>query len=156
MGTTDGSNNRFYRQYTYNSFGDVVSLKEGTTTYGFEYDSLGRLTKAYDDLSTTADNPEIYTYWATNRFNSFNGKSYAYGSFPYHGVNTVGSVDRYDYDANGNMTVRDKGLGSQQNLTWDAENRLASVSGGVGKSYWYDADGQRIKTVSGGKLTYTQ
>jgi len=65
-------------------------------------------------------------------------------------------VDRYDYDANGNMIVRNKGLFSQQTLTWDAENHLAAITGGglPTKSYRYDADGRRIKKTSSGVSTY--
>ncbi len=78
--------------------------------------------------------------------------------------------DRYDYDLNGNMVVRHKGLSDQQTLAWDAENRLTGVfapppAGGGGPSappegahraflpmvrwdkpieaYSYDADGHR-------------
>jgi hypothetical protein len=41
----------------------------------------------------------------------------------------VGSgADRYDYDANGNVTIRNKGLSTQQGLTWSDENRLVSVT----------------------------
>ena len=54
------------------------------------------------------------------------------------------------YDANGNMT---KGLGGKT-MTWDAEDRLASVtSGGVTTSYVFGADGARLKRTSGGKTT---
>ncbi len=41
-----------------------------------------------------------------------------------------------------------------QTLTWDHENRLASVSGGATESYLYDADGMRVKKTSDGVETY--
>ena len=47
------------------------------------------------------------------------------------------------------MTTR----GSQA-LSWDHENRLASVSGGVIKSYLYDAEGMRVKKTSDGVDSY--
>ena len=53
VGTTDGGNNRFYRQYTYNSFGDVATLKEGSATYPFVYDNLGRLVRTEIDQVLT-------------------------------------------------------------------------------------------------------
>jgi RHS repeat-associated protein len=72
-----------------------------------------------------------------------------------HAVNTVGGTDRYDYNANGNVTIRDKGLSTQQALTWDHENRLASLTAtGLSESYLYDADGQRVKKTSGGVATF--
>ena len=42
-------------------------------------------------------------------------------------MDRIGSADRFDYDANGNMTVRNKGLASQQTLVWDAQNRLSEA-----------------------------
>jgi RHS repeat-associated protein len=61
----------------------------------------------------------------------------------------------YLWDANGNLTAR-LGVGGHQYLTWDAENHLASISGGVSKSYLYDADGVRVKKVApNGAATYT-
>ncbi len=77
---------------------------------------------------------------------------------PYHGVDRIGGVDRYDYDANGNMTVRDKGLSSQQTLVWDAQNRLSEVrdnNGAVLERYGYDADGGRVRKTSGITTTYS-
>jgi RHS repeat-associated protein len=66
-------------------------------------------------------------------------------------VNTVNGADRYDYDANGNVTVRNKGLSTQQSLTWSDENRLVSVTGsGANLPEWslYDPDGQRVKKIN--------
>ncbi len=89
--------------------------------------------------------------------------------------------DRYDYDPNGNMVVRHKGLSDQQTLAWDAENRLTGVfaprppAGGGGPSappegahrvflpmvrwdkpieaYSYDADGRRVMRVTDTETT---
>jgi RHS repeat-associated protein len=66
-------------------------------------------------------------------------------------VNTISGADRYDYDANGNVTVRNKGLSTQQGLTWSDENRLVSVTGsGANLPEWslYDPDGQRVKKIN--------
>ncbi|MBK9233072.1 MAG: RHS repeat-associated core domain-containing protein [Anaerolineae bacterium] len=58
-------------------------------------------------------------------------------------------MQKYWYDANGNATRRING--SQDiTLTYDAENRLTGMSGGVTSSYVYDADGNRVKeTIAG-------
>ena len=75
-----------------------------------------------------------------SRLTSFNGQSYSYGDAgPFHAVDRIGNADRFDYDANGNMTVRNKGLADQQTLVWDAENRLSQVqdnNGDLLEQYW--------------------
>ena len=54
------------------------------------------------------------------------------------------------YDANGNLTS--DGVNT---YTWDARNQLASISGGVGASFQYDAFGRRIsKTINGQTTGY--
>ncbi len=52
---------------------------------------------------------------------------------PFDAVDRIGNADRFDYDANGNMTVRNKGLAAQQVLVWDDENRLSQVQDNQGK-----------------------
>lgn len=54
------------------------------------------------------------------------------------------------YDASGNPTVRRKlGTGSQQNLVWDDDNRLADYTGGgVHQHNTYDASGNRVRRKS--------
>ena len=96
---------------------------------------------------------------AASRLTAFNGQTYNYyDSGPYHAVDRIGDFDRFDYDANGNMVTRNKGLSSQQTLVWDAENRLSQVqdnNGDLVEQYWYDVDGARVKKVSGTTTTYT-
>ena len=154
------------RRYAYNSFGDIIAqafasarqirsqkpsaLTEETTSYTFGYDGLGRLTSAYG---------RTYSYDGANRLTTFNGQSYGYGDAgPNHAVDRIGDFDRFDYDANGNMVTRNKGLDSQQTLVWDAENRLSEVQdndGDVVERYWYDVGGSRVKKTSGTTTTYT-
>jgi RHS repeat-associated protein len=56
------------------------------------------------------------------------------------------STSTYGYDAAGNTTGRDL-AGSQQTLTWDAENHLATDTTSAGQStYIYDADGNQLLT----------
>ena len=67
----------------------------------------------------------------------------------------MAGADRYDYDGNGNVTVRHKGLSTQQTLTWSHENRLASLTAtGIDESYLYDDAGMRMKKTSNGVATY--
>ena len=150
VGLSEGGNERLSRAYAYNSFGDITSLTEGATSNSFTYDGLGRLTSAYG---------RTYSYDGASRLTSFNGQVYGYGdSGPHHAVDRIGNADRFDYDANGNMTVRNKGLAGQQTLIWDAQNRLSQVqdnNGDLLEQYWYDLDGARVKKVSGTTTTYT-
>ena len=150
VGFDEGGGERLSRGYAYNSFGDLSALTEGTDSYAFTYDGLGRLTSAYD---------RSYSYDGASRLTAFNGQAYGYGdSGPYHAVDRIAGADRFDYDANGNMVKRNKGLTSQQTLVWDAENRLSQVqdnNGDLVEQYWYDVDGARVKKVSGSTTTYT-
>ncbi len=150
VGLSEGGGERLSRGYAYNSFGDITSLTEGTTSNEFTYDGLGRLTGAYG---------RTYAYDGASRLTSFNGQSYGYDdSGPFHAVDRIGGADRFDYDANGNMTVRNKGLAGQQTLVWDAQNRLSQVqdnNGDLLEQYWYGVDGARVKKVSGTTTTYT-
>lgn len=62
---------------------------------------------------------------------------------------------RFDYDANGNVKVRDKGLSTRQTLGWNVENHLLSIAAsGLVERYYYDENGTRIKKVSNGVATY--
>jgi RHS repeat-associated protein len=54
------------------------------------------------------------------------------------------------FDNNGNYTA----LGASQTLSWDHENRLASISGGTNESYLYDPDGQRVKKSNSTETVY--
>ena len=150
VGLSEGGGERLSRSYAYNQFGDITALTEGTTSYSFSYDGLGRLTNAYG---------RTYSYDAANRLTAFNGQAYSYyDAGPYHAVDRIDDFDRFDYDANGNMTKRNKGLSSQQTLVWNAENRLSEVrdsNGDMVEQYWYDVGGARVKKVSGRTTTYT-
>ena len=150
VGLSEGGGERLSRSYAYNSFGDITAITEGATSHSFSYDGLGRLTSAYG---------RTYSYDRASRLTAFNGQTYNYyDAGPYHAVDRIDDFDRFDYDANGNMTVRNKGLSSQQTLVWDAENRLSQVqdnNGDLVEQYWYDVDGARVKKVSGSTTTYT-
>ena len=150
VGFDEGGGERLSRGYAYNSFGDLSALTEGTDSYAFSYDGLGRLTSAYD---------RSYSYDGASRLTAFNGQAYGYGdSGPYHAVDRIAGADRFDYDANGNMVKRNKGLDSQQTLVWDAENRLSQVqdsNGDLVERYWYGVEGMRVKKTRGSTTTYT-
>ncbi len=147
VGLSEGGGERLSRGYAYNSFGDITALTEGATSNSFTYDGLGRLTSAYG---------RSYSYDGASRLTSFNGQAYG-DSGPFHAVDRIGNADRFDYDANGNMNVRNKGLAGQQTLVWDAQNRLSQVqdnNGDLLEQYWYGVKGTRVKKTSGTTTTY--
>jgi len=59
----------------------------------------------------------------------------------------------YAYDANGNLTSRTTS-GQSFTLTYDAENRLVSVSGAATASFVYDGDRRRVKATVNGVTSY--
>jgi hypothetical protein len=96
---------------------------------------------------------ESYAY---NAIGNLNATTWTYGtqssncpegalSKP-HAVVTAGS-SAYCYDCNGNMVRRN--VGSTYNLSYDAENRLTTVSGVASASFLYDGDGNRVKATFG-------
>jgi uncharacterized protein RhaS with RHS repeats len=66
-------------------------------------------------------------------------------------TNRIASVNgtAFSYDASGNVT----GDGARA-YTYDAENRVVSVSGLSSESYCYDAGNRRVKKVVGGVVTH--
>ena len=74
-------------------------------------------------------------------------------------MNTVGGVDRFDYNLNGSMSVRKTGVVTQT-LRWDSRNQLAQVTWGSpvqNEYYGYDEGGRRVAKafVSGGSTVMT-
>ena len=54
----------------------------------------------------------------------------------------------FNYDAAGNLTREGSGTPSW-NYSWDAENRLSSISGSAADTFTYDGDGERVKKSNG-------
>ena len=92
VGLSEGGGERLSRSYAYNSFSDITALTEDTTSYSFAYDGLGRLTNAYG-RSYLAMQPRLTVRTTPVR----------------HAADRIGNADRFDYDANGNMTCATRG-----------------------------------------------
>lgn len=103
----------------------------------FTYDQVGNRKVETDHVNTTV---RAYQHPAPGG---------APGSKPHAltSVETTGALtrtDSYTYDQTGNTLTRPGGTAGQ-NLTWDSENHLASVTDSTGAtSYLYDADGNRL------------
>ena len=163
-GTSPNYTNRQSLSYSYDDGGNVLTISDaaaygGNQTQTFTYDPLDRLSTAQASGGSNGLYNESYVDSANGNLTSKTGVgSYAYGaqaadcpegvlSKP-HAVVTAGSYT-YCYDQNGNMRRRKLGANTYI-LTYDAENRLTGMSGGVTSSYVYDGDGNRVKeTVAG-------
>lgn len=126
-------------EYGYSAASELTSLtyKKGTTLLGdltYEYDQAGRRTKMGGSFARSLM-PQVLgsaSYNALNQQIGFGGQTLS-------------------YDLNGNLTSD-----GTNTYTWDARNRLASISGpAVSASFQYDAVGRRIsKTINGATTGY--
>ena len=157
-----------------NSAGYVNSTLGGNYSYSYGYDDLYRLTSAEGSFESYTDGTLPFvvgmTYSASgNIINknvnaqtliagsqqqiSYNG-DYYYNDRP-HTVTSVDNVD-YQWDDNGNMTVRSDNITTfKRYLCWDEENRLAIVRNISEEppsnlaSYLYNAGGDRVWKLTG-------
>ena len=148
--------------YLYDAAGNLRTIEDSTTTpnheiQAFGYDALNRLESA-----TVTNGPapysEGYTYDpSTGNLQTKSGLTYTYSTAHPHAVSTFNG-NMYDYDANGNMTVRQIAggpLAGDYSLGYDAESRLVSVTGpnGFAASFAYNGDGQRVQSTIAGVTT---
>lgn len=142
---------------TYNAAGQMTALKDETAAgevisdYGYEYDSLGNITKitgmeggkaeSLTGENVTADTAETavisvsMTYDADNRLLTYNGQ-------------------QVEYDKEGNMT-RGPLNGGMADFVYDCRNRLVKVTeaDGTATLYEYDAENVRTAVISKGIRT---
>ncbi|MFF7365019.1 RHS repeat-associated core domain-containing protein [Streptomyces sp. NPDC008125] len=128
----------------------TCSTTPSTTTVGgpdaywqtFTYDAIGNRTKLVDHGTgalSGADATTTYTHKAAGT-----GLPHAVQSATVAGGALNGQKSSFAYDKSGNTTQRTIGT-TTQNLTWDDEGNLATVTaGGKVTSYQYDADGNRM------------
>ena len=144
----------FDRWYTYNNRGLVSAITDSTnTTYNqsFSYDGLGQLTTAsgkwgsgsfkYDTLGNIRQKKlgartVNMSYDSKMRMTSY--------------TDTAGPNKSLSYDNRGNVTA----LGAL-NMGYDYSDQPTSVSGSASGIYKYDGNMKRVKSVVGGKTTYS-
>ena len=142
---------------TVRTFTDAAAYG-GSQTQAFAYDALHRLSTAQASGATGYGGYSLknYGYDAIGNLTAFESATqnqYYQDAAHKHAVTHIGGTapgnQKYWYDANGNATRRISG--SQDiTLSYDAENRLTAMSGGVTSSYVYDGDGKRVKETSSG------
>jgi RHS repeat-associated protein len=117
------------------------------TTWGF--DALGNRT-TQTDHATAPGGTDTTTGYAYNGNGA--GQPDSLTSTAASGGATAGTS--YGYDADGNMTTRTAGAGSQT-LTWDDAGRLTGVAGSTSgdSSFIYDADGNLLLEKDPGATT---
>jgi RHS repeat-associated protein len=132
-GTINGQNRN--QAFTYDNVGRLVTATGwGAWARRFDYDRYGNRTAVWDAVSggNQLQNMALEQVGGikTNRIASVNGTAFG-------------------YDASGAVT----GDGART-YTYDAENRVVSVSGLSSESYGYDAGNRRVKKVVGGVVTH--
>src|SRR5262249_6171585 len=121
--------------FTYDNVGRLVAATGwGTWARGFDYDRYGNRTAVRDAVSG-----------GKPLQNTLIGQS---GGMTTNGIASVNGT-AFSYDASGNVT----GDGARA-YTYDAQNRIVSVSGPVSESYSYDAGSRRVKKEAGGVVTH--
>jgi RHS repeat-associated protein/uncharacterized repeat protein (TIGR01451 family) len=147
--------------YVYDNVGNVLSITDydagGTQTQSFTYDDLDRLVTAQASGGTGGTySQETYAYSGNSgkigNLTSKAGVAYTYQDAAHkHAVTHLNGVQKYWYDANGNMTTRKVGSDTYTQI-WDYENRLTEVkkNGVTVTTLVYDGDGNRVKGMASG------
>ncbi len=158
--------------YTRDSLGRISTTTETiqgtTTTYGYTYDTVGRLTEvkhngniiatyAYDAngnrLSKTGPTgTQSGTYDDQDRLLTYNGNTYAYTANGELSSKAVGSqVTSYSYDALGNLRSATLPSGAQLDYVIDGENRRVgkTVNGTLVQGFLYENQLEPVAELDG-------
>ena len=143
----DNEGNRLYEekvhrparseQYTYDDIYRLTNYKAGALSGGEITAPVTQTQYNYDGVGngTSTDRDGTVTTYTPNNMNE------------YTAIVDGGTINPV-YDNNGNLTND-----GTNTYTYDYENRLISVSGGVTATYSYDPLGRRIQKVTGGSTT---
>jgi RHS repeat-associated protein len=159
----------------------IVDVANSSQRQCYSYDALHRLTRGFTTGATTCNNnpntvgsgpfDETYTYQDVlgGRGGNLTSKAgvgnYTYGvaqaaDCPEGALVKASAVVAagsnylfYCYDQNGSLRRRKVGSSTTATYSYDAENRLTSVSGAAAATFVYDGDGNRVKTTFGSTTT---
>jgi YD repeat-containing protein len=162
-GTYTVTNSLLDLEYDYDSMGNLKWIKDYKTgspqTQSFVYDSLNRLTSASASGGSYGNyGIEYYKYSpASGNLYEKAGVTQWYNDTNHiHGITHLNTVQKYWYDANGNVTKRIFGSDTYD-LYYDAEGKMVSVKKNSADyaSFVYDGDGNRVKgTINGTTISY--
>ena len=129
-------------RYGYDEVGNILDLRDrtggGDQLQSFTYDALDRLTDATGIYSAGYNYDPIGNLLSKDEAGV--GHTLAYTNAQHVHAPSVVDGAVYTYDENGNLLDR-----PGDTLTYDAENRLQSVtSGGETVTFTYDGDGRRV------------
>ena len=150
-----GSGVQYVASTAYNPAGQVTEQRLDVSPNGllrqyvYETNSLRLNTARAGTASPWTNRQNLsYTYDNAGNVTSFEGAAYAYNDAAHkHAVTHLNSVQKFWYDANGNVTRRINTAGVDISLAYDQENRLITVSGNRTASYAYDGDGNLVKAI---------
>lgn len=142
--------------YTYDMLGRRTGMGTLDGNWTYEYDAVGQLARAVfaSTNPAIANQDLLYVYDATgNRVRTIvNGVAADYVVNNLNQYVQVGN-ERYDYDADGNLTSITTGAGTTT-FTYDDESRLIGAASPSGISvYEYDALGHRDAATRNGQRT---
>jgi RHS repeat-associated protein len=133
LGHTHGTDVLDNYQFSWNKLGQLTDLLQGIPPFansaGYSYDATGQLT----DVDNSVQDDESYDYDDNGNRETANGATYATGD---HNRLMENGPYRYDYDGEGNRTLRyvdddddvfDSGDTDITVYQWDHRNRLVSV-----------------------------
>jgi RHS repeat-associated protein len=162
-GTYTVTNSLLDLEYDYDSTGNINWIKDYKTgnpqTQSFGYDSLNRLTSASASGGSYGNyGPEYYKYSPTsgNLYEKAGVTQWYSDTNHVHGITHLNTVQKYWYDANGNVTTR-VFYTDTYNLSYNAEGKMVSVKKNSADyvSFVYDGDGNRVKgTINGTTISY--
>ena len=148
--------------YAYDADGNrttQINSTNGNLDYQHTYDSIDRLTSA-------TRNDGFHQTWGLDALGNFtnfndNGANETRTTDPANEIQSINDQATPAYDLAGNMITTPSplpsGAGQGEGCTYDAWNRLVSVTGGAAPvAYYYDGTGRLVETAaSGGTTTYS-
>jgi YD repeat-containing protein len=128
-----------------------------TFNQAFTYDGLNRLSYAADTNQSVTNWARQYSYdtWGNMWVSASSGQGLMVNTPTSNVYSASTNRDtRWGYDAAGNLTTFNNFGSSNTAASYDAENRITSLSGPIGVTIAYDGVGNRVqKTVAGGSTT---
>ena len=143
-------------QYIYSptqNNGRITQMVASGETVDYTYDSLNRL------ISAVTTGPEWGLSFSYDGFGNRLSQTVTKGSAPTQSITVDSATNRVNglsYDANGNVTSGLPIQGINPTLTYDQDNRLASVNTVPAEQYAYSPDNKRIwkKQIDGTEELY--